>query len=37
MYEDILIPTWELALVMLTCGLIGWIFRGWVEKWRKTK
>lgn len=37
MYSDIVIPTYELALVMMTCIMIGYFIGNFVEKWRKLK
>lgn len=37
MYTDIIIPTYELALVMLTCIVLGYCIGEFKEKWRKLK
>lgn len=37
MYTDIVIPTYELALVMLTCIVLGYCIGEFIEKWRKMK
>lgn len=37
MYREIVIPTYELILVMLTCGLIGYTIGKLIDDWRKIK
>lgn len=37
MYSDIVMPTYELALVMLTCIILGYYIGEFIEKWRKMK
>ena len=34
MYTDILIPTWELGLVMITCIFIGYCTGNFVANWK---
>lgn len=37
MYNDVIIPTWELALVMITCLFVGYYIGDFVNKWKKLK
>lgn len=37
MHEDIIIPVYELALLMLTCIVVGYCAGQFVEKWKRLK
>ena len=37
MYQDILIPTYELALLIVTCLLAGFCIGRFVEGWKNMK
>ena len=37
MYKDIVIPTYELALLMVTCGLVGYYIGKFIAEWKRLK